>query len=109
MSLMDLKPSPLCEVVRVRTCAYETKRGFSVRRDVTLLRKLSSPDACLVTENIGAVGAAETAQQIVNLHEVEDGLYRVVACNERRDWETGVVDDYDLKLIPYTPFGSSSP
>ncbi len=90
-------------VVRVRTSAWATRRGLSVRRDVSFMRKLSGPQACLLEEEISAVGADLAAQMIVNLDSVEDGLYTVIACNERRDWETGVVDDYDLKLIPYTP------
>lgn len=103
---LDLNPTPSPphrEVVRVRTCAYETKRGLSVRRDVTVLRKLSSPNACLLREDMSAVGADETAERIINLHKVEDGLYLLEVCNEHTDWETGQIDDYDLQLVPYAP------
>lgn len=38
---------------------------------------------------------------IINLDECGDGLYEVVVCNETHDWESGYVDGYDLKLIPF--------
>lgn len=103
LKVTETTPETYREVVRVRTCAYETKRGLSVRRDVLFMRKLSGPQACLLFEDMSAVGASETAERIINLHQVEDGLYQLVACNEKRDWETGHIDDYDLQLVPYTP------
>lgn len=89
------------EVVRVKTCAYSSGRGVSVRRDVTVMRRLSGRQACLLDETVSAVGAEQAAESIINLHEVEDGLYQLVVCNEKTDRETGIVDDYDLKLVPY--------
>ena len=37
--------------------------------------------------------------RILNLGEVEDGIYEVVVCNESHDYETGYVDDYDYRLV----------
>jgi hypothetical protein len=28
----------------------------------------------------------------------EDGVYEVVICNERRDWESGYIEDWDYRL-----------
>ena len=43
----------------------------------------------------------ETLGMIVNFLDVVDGIYELVTINISRDWETGYVDDYDYKLIPY--------
>jgi hypothetical protein len=37
----------------------------------------------------------------LNLDEYDEGIYEIITCNHSTDWETGVVDDWDLKLIPY--------
>lgn len=38
---------------------------------------------------------------IIKVNDVPDGLYKLVACNLSRDWESGMIDDWDLKLVPY--------
>lgn len=90
------------EVVRVRTSAFATKRGLAVRRDVEIMRRLSDRHACLLSEDINATSGADTAKRIINLGEVEDGLYEVTMCGVRRDYETGEIDDYDLELVPWS-------
>ena len=40
-------------------------------------------------------------ESIINLYECDDGIYEVIMCNLSHDWETGYLDDWDLKLIPY--------
>lgn len=37
----------------------------------------------------------------LQLHKYKEGLYEIIICNESRDYETGIVDDWELKLIPY--------
>lgn len=51
-------------------------------------------------EDVSATGAELVMDRITNLHEVEDGLYRVITINERRDWESGYVEEWDYKLVP---------
>jgi hypothetical protein len=38
--------------------------------------------------------------RIINLDACADGIYTVLVCNERRDWESGYVEDYDYQLWP---------
>lgn len=38
----------------------------------------------------------------VNLYDLEDGIYELTTCDETRDWETNVIDSYNLMLIPYS-------
>lgn len=53
----------------------------------------------VIAEDVSAIGAGEVLPRILNLGEVEDGIYEVVVCNESRDYETGYVDDYDYRLV----------
>ena len=43
----------------------------------------------------------ECMNSITNFHEVDEGIYEVIMINESRDWETGYLDDWEYKLIPY--------
>ena len=55
----------------------------------------------MLFEDASETSVAEAVQRITNLAKCEDGLYRVVTHNEKRDCETGIVDDYDYLLVPY--------
>lgn len=52
-------------------------------------------------EDCSMVGADESWARITNLDECKDGVYQVVTCNESKDLETGIIDDYDFMLVPY--------
>lgn len=95
-------------IVRLRTSYWKDRKGAYTRKDLTVLsRKSVSPH--IFKEELDATGARSTLDSIVNLYEVPDGIYEVVPVNFTRDWETGYVDGYDLKLIPYNEPSSSSP
>ena len=87
------------EIVRVRTSTWSDRRGVHVKKSVTFLRKQSSGIG-LLDEEISAVGAEDTVAKILNLDACSDGVYRVIVCNQKRDWETGYIDDYDFRLEP---------
>jgi hypothetical protein len=53
----------------------------------------------LLENDIEYVGAEEMSLKM-NLNKYEDGIYEVKTCNIRRDWETGMIDDYDYALVP---------
>ena len=87
-------------VVRVVTTSWTDKKGAHTKRSLNILKRKSFGYNALEDEcnNIGAQGAMEN---ILNLWEVKDGVYEVIVCNISRDIETGYVDDWDLKLIPF--------
>lgn len=87
-------------VVRIRTSCWSDRRGLHMKRDITYLKKLSS-GFNFFDEDVGCVGATDMFSQIVNLNELDDGIYEVVPCNFSTDFETGVVDDYEYTLVPY--------
>ena len=84
--------------VRVKTTAWADKRGLHTKKSLTFLRR-QCEGFNVIAEDVIAIGAGEVLPRILNLGEVEDGIYEVVACNESRDYETGYVDDYDYRLV----------
>lgn len=88
-------------VVRLKTTAFRTKRGYKFQISLERSAKHSFGHDILDEEFSNIDGDA--VMGIVNLAECMDGLYEVVACNESRDWETGYIDSYDLKLVPFAP------
>ena len=84
--------------VRVKTTAWADKRGLHTKKSLTFLRR-QCEGFNVIAEDVIAIGAGEVLPRILNLGEVEDGIYEVVVCNESRDYETGYVDDYDYRLV----------
>lgn len=96
---MSEEPKPEV-VVRLKTTAFRTSRGFRFCTDLILLkRKCQGFD--FLTEECLMIGADEAIRKITNLGECEDGIYRVVLTNIQHDWESGHVDDYDFMLVPW--------
>ena len=89
----------LC-VVRLATSSWSDRRGLHTKRSLLWLRRLST-GFNVMEEEADCAGADLTVARILNLDDCADGIYRVVTCNERRDWETGYVDDYDYRLVPF--------
>lgn len=90
-----------CIVVgRLITSFWHSNDGISSRREFRFLyRKCKNHN--FLKEDADMIGADETWRRIINIDDCKDGIYQVVTCNESRDWETGIIDDYDFKLIPY--------
>ena len=84
--------------VRVRTTVWTDKRGLHTEKSLTFLRRQCEGFNALA-EDASAIGVEEVLSRILNLGEVEDGIYEVVVCNESHDYETGYVDDYDYRLV----------
>ncbi len=87
-------------VVRLRTYAWRDKRGFYLKKDLSIQKRLSK-GYNFFEEDCANVGDLDILSKIINLHKVDDGLYKITTCNQTTDWETGYVDDYDYELIPY--------
>lgn len=84
--------------VRVKTTVWADKRGVHTKKSLTFLRR-QCEGFNILAEDASAIGAEEVFPRILNLGEVEDGIYEVVVCNESHDYETGCVDDYDYQLV----------
>jgi hypothetical protein len=88
----------LC-VVRLRRTAWYDRRGVYYKTSLTYLQR-KSKGFNFLEEELDVVGAHNVL--ITNIDEVNEGVYSVEICNISRDYESGYIDGYDLKLVPYT-------
>jgi hypothetical protein len=88
-------------VVRLKRSTWHDSNGMYQKISIMRLKRKSNRFDFL-NEECNMIGANETFPRIINLNECKDGIYQIVICNEHRDWETGIIDDYDFQLIPYT-------
>jgi hypothetical protein len=96
----EAKEQEFRTVVRLKRSYWSDKRGVHMRTDITFMARLCL-DFNILAEDCMNVGAGDVLPRIMNLGEIEDGLYEVTSCNERRDNETGHIYYYDYKLIPF--------
>lgn len=101
LTLGPAKPAPanVC-VVRLVTTWWYNNRGIHQKKSLNYLRRKSS-GWNIIEEDCSNGGVDFVFNHIVNLDSCDDGIYEVIACNFSTDWETGYVDYYDYKLIPY--------
>lgn len=97
--LRPKKKHPL--VVRVTTSSWIDKRGIHQKRSIIPLQRKSNGAFDILNEDANCVGADVTFERITNLDKCRDGVYYVDICNQKMDWETGYIDDYDFILLPY--------
>ena len=89
-------------VVRLTTNWYAPSRGGLAQcRKITPLKRLCIGHDCL-NDYISSVGAEEVGAMILNWATAKDGIYELVVVNEKRDWETGYVEDWQYELRPFT-------
>ena len=86
---------------RADVSQYSTDKGFSLKINLNKLKRKSC-------EGCGECGFIEDDLQErlcnevlpINMETVEHGkIYRLITTNWSIDWETGIVDDWDLELI----------
>ena len=87
-------------VIRIRTTTWSTARGVHRKKELLYLRRPSLGHN-FVAEDASVVNASELVNNIVNFDSVTDGVYEVITVNEHRDWETGYLDSWEYKLVPY--------
>jgi hypothetical protein len=87
-------------VIRLTTSYWYDNKGLHYKKSLNVLKRKSAGYQ-VILEDCSNIGADEVFPRITNLEECKDGIYQVVTCNEKRDWETGAVDDYDYQLIKY--------
>ena len=83
----------------LRTTYWTDGRSTHVKRTLTYLSRRSSEGNWLRDE-VNCAGAEDAIRQILNLDKCEDGIYELIMINPIRDWETGLIEDFDMKLVP---------
>jgi hypothetical protein len=97
---IETKSEPNICIVRLRTSIWEDNRGVHCKKDLIPMKKLSSGYQ-LLEEDVANGGAEDVWMRTVNTDICQDGIYTFTTCNEHKDWETGYIDDYDYRLVPY--------
>lgn len=78
---------------RLTTTTYRTARGFAQTKRFDVLKRQS-------TLSLGDVLDDIEYGLPIGFEELPDGVYELTACNFSRDWGTGIIDDWDVQLIP---------
>lgn len=90
---------PLC-VVKLVTTFYQKGNGFFWSKEIRPLKR-KCKGYNILTEDVSNIGIKEVLTKIINIEKCDDGIYKLIICNTFRDWETGHINDYDYKLIPF--------
>lgn len=115
-NLEDLLGSPLDKAQKAlpnpRYRAQRSQGGFGIGEDNQLYTGLTlaliDPDdfqgSDLIEEEINNVGA-EAHIILPDGGLIEGHIYEGIVVNLQRDWESGIVEDWDVKLIDVTESG----
>ncbi len=87
-------------VVRLSRSYWHDQKGLHSRLDLNVLRRKSR--GCLFAlEDCDYCGAEDVIPRITNLTLCSDGIYTIEPCDQQYDWESGALDDYNYKLVPF--------
>lgn len=98
----EVVPAPPRTIVRIATSIWSDGTGFQIRKKVTVQKRLSCGD-CFFLEDIQNGGADLVLKNILGFADLKDGLYEVRTVNEKKDWETGYVENWDYQFVPFKP------
>lgn len=99
-SLLTDGKKPDRTVVRLTTNMYHTERGVFMQKSLQYLKR-KSEGYCWIKEDCDMIGAGDVIPRIRNLNDCKDGVYEIVTINMSKDFETGYVEDWDYKLVPF--------
>lgn len=81
---------------------FQTKRGFASSFRMNIMKRMSCPGCYVCGWLDEQLGEISNDWPVIGIQKVEHGkLYRLEICNETRDWESGCVDGWDLRLVEY--------
>jgi hypothetical protein len=86
-------------IVRLTTTFWHDQKGAYCKKGLTVLKRKSFGENVLLEECSNA--GSDMLGKIINFWESRDGVYEIIVCNVSRDWETGYVDGWELKLVPF--------
>ena len=88
-------------VVRLTTSHFIRSNGSIVQSKTLRFLKNKSIGLNGLLEDAHANGADEAFNSITNINDCADGIYEIIINDVSKDWETGVTDSWNWKLIPY--------
>ena len=82
-------------IVRLKNETFKRGDMLFVGKSIRVMRKSS----VLTFDDLGFFDGSV----IVNINDsIDDGLYTLIPVNIRRDWESGIIDHMDYKLVSFT-------
>lgn len=91
-------------VVKIITNNFMKGNDIVQQKTIRFLKRKSTGFNQLL-EDCMNIGTNDALKSIVNLDECSDGVYEVVLNDWITDWETGMIEDRNWKLIPYIDKG----
>lgn len=92
---------PPVTVVRLTTSAWsDGNGGFHQKKSLTTLKRKSSGHQ-VFEEDCCNQGVSDAWNLITNIDTAPDGVYYLNMINEKRDWESGNVEEWEYVLTPY--------
>lgn len=83
-------------IVKLTTQYYNDNNSGYLKKVLTRLKRKSTGYDLLI-EECNNMGSKEVMERIVNLFDVDDGIYQLVTYNH--SYERGIVVDWDYKLV----------
>ena len=91
-------------IFKAESNVFNTRRGFGISIRLNRSKKYSCPGCDNCAWEIDAFNQVDNDWPILNIEScVNNTYYKIVICNEHRDWESGEIDDWDMKLVPFIP------
>ena len=87
-------------VVRLRRSFWHDNDGAYQRVSLKYLKR-HTEGFNILDDECTLIGADEVFPKIINLDKCRDGVYKIILCNEHRDYETGHIEDWDYRLEPF--------
>ena len=82
-------------IVRVKNETFTRGDKLFIGKSIRVMRKSSK----LTFDDLGFFDGS----MIVNIDDsIDDGLYYIIPVNIHRDWESGIVDNVDYKLVQFS-------
>lgn len=83
--------------VKLSTSYWSDSRGLNMKRSIIFLKRKCRGHNYL-EEDVKMVGADLVFKRILNLNQCEDGVYQIIMCDGVKDYETGIIEDWNYKL-----------
>jgi len=88
-------------IFRAQVSHFLSKSGYIVHKTQLIpLKRLSCKGCSNCLWLVDTLSEVNLDFPIINISEAKDKkMYRMGICNESKDWETGIVDDYNLQIL----------
>lgn len=97
--MKDFQENNRC-IVRLSTSYFRRGNNIVMEKSIRTLKK-SSNGYDTLNEECDMIGAEDMIHNIVNFNTCDDGIYQLLINDWSTDWETGIIDSVNFKLVPY--------